>query len=263
LLCYYPGCSAKGIGKDMDEAVRAVASKLGIEYNEIEGWSCCGAGIVEDASPLGAAVLSVGNLALAKEQGCEKVFTACGICYNQLLLWSTKTSRSKELNEKVEELLEGHFLKPARLEVLHFLEILEERLTADHVVKPLPYLTVALYPGCRAKTAFALKGKDVFQVMENILKLLDVEIGPKIDFCCGFPISTYDKRNSKKMAEEVVRRAGSADVIVTLCPFCQYQIDTNVRGKPIVHLHQLVGLALDLKPKELGLHRHVNALRPW
>ncbi|UXD22682.1 hypothetical protein IPA_07325 [Ignicoccus pacificus DSM 13166] len=260
MLCYYPGCSAKGIGKDMDEAVKAVAEKLGIDYKEIEGWSCCGAGVVDDASPLGAAILAHGNMALAKEQRCDKVFTACGICFFQFMKWKGKVKQNEALKEKVEEALKSHFLEPADVEVLHFIELLAEKLTDDDIVRPLPYLKVAIYPGCQAKRGLAAKGKNAFKLMEDILKKLQVEIGPRIDFCCGFPSSTYDKRNSKKMAEEVVRRSLDADVIVTLCPFCQYHIDTTVKGKPIVHLHQLVGLALGIEPEKLGLHRHNNKL---
>ncbi len=260
MLCYYPGCSSHGIGKDMDEAVRAVAEKLGISFKEVEGWTCCGAGVVDDASPIGAAVLARGNLSLAKEQRCEKLFTACGICFFQFMKWKGKLKQNPQLREEVDDVLSAHHVEPGDVEVLHFIELLDEYLTEDHIVKPLSYLEVAIYPGCQAKRGLAAKGKNAFKLMEKIVRLTGAEVGPKIDFCCGFPVSTYDKRNSRLMAQEVVRRSGSADVIVTLCPFCQYHLDTIVKGKPVLHLHQLVGLAMGIDPKDLGLHRHNNKL---
>ncbi len=261
MYCYYPGCSAKGIGKDMDIAVKAVAEKLGIKYREIEGWGCCGAGMVADLSVTGAAVLAVSNLYLAKEQGCEGVFTACGICFNQLIKWSSEIRKREDLRERIKEILEANQMELVEMDVLHFIEMIDEALSEDYVVRPLVNLKVALYPGCQAKFAFKAKGKDVFEVMERILKKIGVEIGPRIEFCCGFPVVTYDKPNSRKMAQEVVRRSLDSDAIVTLCPFCQYHIDTTVKGKPIVHLHQLVGLALGIPAKELGLDLHVNKLK--
>lgn len=245
----------------MEKAVEAVSRKLGISYKEIDGWGCCGAGMVADLSPLGAAVLANSNLYLAKEQGCEKVFTACGICFNQLIKWNEEAFRNKDLYERTKEVMESKHMDLVKMEVLHFIEILDEKLTEDHVLRPLANLKVALYPGCQAKFGFKAKGKDVFEVMERILRKLGVEIGPRIEFCCGFPVVTYDKPNATRMAHEVVRRSLDSDVIVTLCPFCQYHIDTSVRGKPVVHLHQLVGLALGLSPKDLGLDMHSNKLR--
>jgi succinate dehydrogenase / fumarate reductase cytochrome b subunit len=58
-----------------------------------------------------------------------------------------------------------------------------------------------------------------------------------------------------------------ADCLVTPCPLCHLNLDLQqplaekVVGRPldmpVLHLPQLVGLALGLEPKELGLQRHV------
>ena len=58
-----------------------------------------------------------------------------------------------------------------------------------------------------------------------------------------------------------------ADCLVTPCPLCHLNLDMQqplveaVVGRelkmPVLHLPQLVGLALGLEPKELGLSRHV------
>jgi succinate dehydrogenase / fumarate reductase cytochrome b subunit len=59
----------------------------------------------------------------------------------------------------------------------------------------------------------------------------------------------------------------AADCVVTPCPLCHLNLDLQqplaeqVVGReldmPVLHLPQLVGLALGLEPKELGLGRHV------
>ena len=58
-----------------------------------------------------------------------------------------------------------------------------------------------------------------------------------------------------------------ADCLVTPCPLCHLNLDPyqpesakEIKQEldiPILHLPQLVGLAMGLKPKELGLHKHV------
>jgi len=66
--------------------------------------------------------------------------------------------------------------------------------------------------------------------------------------------------------------AGGADCIVTPCPLCHLNLDARqpeieqVIGQrlrlPILHLPQLVALALGLSPETLGLDRHVVSTRP-
>jgi succinate dehydrogenase / fumarate reductase cytochrome b subunit len=58
-----------------------------------------------------------------------------------------------------------------------------------------------------------------------------------------------------------------ADCLVTPCPLCHLNLDLqqpmaeSVVGRPlnmpVLHLPQMVGLALGLEPKELGMGKHV------
>ena len=262
MLCHYPGCSTKGIGIDMEIATRSVLNELGIEYKEIEGWACCGTGVVSEVSPYGAATLVASNLSLASEQGCKRVFTACGICAYQLYSWQKRLKEESELRSKVSEILNSHRLTlDLSPEVLHIIDLIEENLDKVNVTRELKGLKVSLYPGCGARNYYLLKGEDVFEKMQKILEKTGVNVVAKVDTCCGFPIMTYDKKNAKRLALKVVEKSLDADVIVTLCPFCQYHLDTAQDRKPVVHLHQLLGLAMGLKKEQLGLDKHSNQLR--
>jgi succinate dehydrogenase / fumarate reductase cytochrome b subunit len=58
-----------------------------------------------------------------------------------------------------------------------------------------------------------------------------------------------------------------ADCLVVPCPLCHLNLDlqqpaaskvvNRPLGMPVLHLPQLVGLALGLEPKELGMSKHV------
>ncbi len=263
MLCHYPGCSSRGIGEDMEIATKNVLKKLGIEYRELEGWVCCGTGVVEDASPLGTAVLVASNLSLAREQGCNAIFTACGICAAQLEFWKGRLNKEKALKEETFKTLESYHLHPSLdVEVLHVLDLIREKFKEEHVTRPLYGLRVALYPGCGAKKFYNFYRKqDVFKIMEETVRLTGAEVVSKIDTCCGFPVMTYDKQLARRLAERVISESLDAHVIVTLCPFCQYHLDTVQSSKPIWHLHQLIGFAMGMNEKELGLDKHANKLK--
>ena len=94
------------------------------------------------------------------------------------------------------------------------------------------------------------------------------------DKCCGFPILTINKPNSLTMAANHLSEAQQegADCLVTPCPLCHLNLDAqqpdaakyaSVNGLevPILHLPQLIGLALGIDPKELRVDRHVISTR--
>ena len=87
--------------------------------------------------------------------------------------------------------------------------------------------------------------------------------------CCGFPILTTNKRNSLAMAGSHIAEAQGlgADALVTPCPLCHLNLDAQQADAakvidqrletPILHVPQLLGLAMGLSPESLGLTRHV------
>jgi succinate dehydrogenase / fumarate reductase cytochrome b subunit len=58
-----------------------------------------------------------------------------------------------------------------------------------------------------------------------------------------------------------------ADFLVTPCPLCHLSLDVYQRKAakqiqarleiPVLHVPQLVGLALGIEPEKLGLHKHL------
>ena len=87
--------------------------------------------------------------------------------------------------------------------------------------------------------------------------------------CCGFPIITMNKQASLAQAGRHLGDAidADADCLVVPCPLCHLNLDLQQPaaakavgrelGLPVLHLPQLVGLALGLSPKELGMSKHI------
>jgi len=109
------------------------------------------------------------------------------------------------------------------------------------------------------------------QSMENVFSALGatpVYYDGRIK-CCGWPLSSYATEKSFKMAGNNLLDAmdKGADCIVSPCPLCHLNLDSRqpevakVLGQklniPVLHLPQLIGLALGIPPKKLGLNNHV------
>ena len=92
---------------------------------------------------------------------------------------------------------------------------------------------------------------------------------PGKTLCCGFPILTINQENSVKM---VANHTGDAKelgaaAMVTPCPLCHLNLDgyqpqaaaaaRKPIDLPILHLPQMLGLALGIEPEAMRLNRHI------
>jgi len=87
--------------------------------------------------------------------------------------------------------------------------------------------------------------------------------------CCGFPVITMNRDTSLRQAGTHIGDAldQGADCLVTPCPLCHLNLDMQQPeaakivdrdlGLAVLHLPQLVGLALGYEPKQLGMNRHI------
>ena len=141
--------------------------------------------------------------------------------------------------------------------------------------RPLSGLRVGPFYGCyvlRPTTRLGYQEhpeRDLY--MERVIEALG---GEAVEYdgsrkCCGFPVITMNRETSLKQAGRHIGDAidEGADALVTPCPLCHLNLDLQQPdaatvvgrdlGLPVLHLPQLVGLALGLEPKELGMNKHV------
>lgn len=275
---YYPGCVAQASGKELDVATRKVAQKLGIELVDFPNFSCCGAGVVDEADLTVNTALNARNLVLAEAQGLE-IMTVCSTCQGMLMRSNKLLHEDKKLAEKTDRILSQIGMKYNRTtKVKHLLWILVADYGIDNlkkkVVKPLHGLKIASFYGChilRPADIIGFEDPKNPQSFESVISALGAEpvIYDGRTRCCGFPILFVKEEAAYKMAGLYLQEAKShgADSMVTACPLCHISLDTfqpeaeKVIGReidmPTLHLPQLVGLALGISPKELGLSRHV------
>jgi succinate dehydrogenase / fumarate reductase cytochrome b subunit len=278
---YYPGCSARSTCAELNDATHRVACKLGIELVQLESATCTGARELRAIDPLGFHTLNVRILALAEQQGLA-LLTICNTCTLNVLDAHAAFVQEPELARDVNARLAPEGLHySGRTPISHFLWMLYENIGEEElrrqVVRPLTGLTVAAFYGCHitrppARYGFVDSRNNI--ALEKLAVLLGCE---PIDYsgrteCCGFHTAAHDERISIKLSGQHIlsAKANGAKTMVTPCPLChtvldgfQREIEADMGAKlemPVLHLPQLVGLALGMSPEELGIDRHMIAL---
>ena len=284
-VAYWPGCVSRGFTPELHGSMAKVAPLLDIELVELDRACCTGAGVIAEHNQELADTLNARTFALAQQvQGAELMMNICSTCQGAQSECQERLDASAEYREHVNATLAAENLSyvkdPARpLTNKNFLWLLVEEIGLDalaaKVKRPLTNLRVGPFYGCYIVRPRKPLGNDADHPRDNYQhEQIDALGGTVIDYagmrkCCGFPIITMNKEASLKQAGRHLGDAveAEADCLVTPCPLCHLNLDLQQPlaertvgrelNMPVLHLPQLVGLALGLDPKELGLSRHV------
>ncbi|MEW6033412.1 MAG: CoB--CoM heterodisulfide reductase iron-sulfur subunit B family protein [Chloroflexota bacterium] len=268
---YFPGCSLHSTAREYDVSARLSCEALGIELKELEGWACCGASSAHSTNELLAVSLPARDLKRAGEVGLPLV-AACAMCFSRLKIASHEL-QNNDMRKLVQTVIGQEIQKTAR--VVHLLEVVDSRLDAIPVKKPLTELKVACYYGCllvRPREKVAIDDAENPQLMDRLVRKLGAEPVAwafKTECCgAGLPLARPDivlKLCHRILAQ--ARQAG-ADCIAVACPECHSNLDTHqeeIRARygddarvPVVYFTQLLGLALGLSVQQLHLDKHLT-----
>ena len=284
---YFPGCVAQGACRELYQSTQALTQALGIELVELKKASCCGSGTFKEDSQLLEDTVNARNIALAESLNLP-LLTHCSTCQGVIGHVDERLKERQQTHpayvEQVNGLLKQEGCSPYRgsTEVKHLLWALVgdyglEALAAQ-VTRKLTGLKCAAFYGCyllRVQSHLAYDDPFNPQSMENLFTAVGAT---PVDYrgrtqCCGWPLSSYATEQSFKMAGMHLQEAiaQGADCIVTPCPLCHLNLDSRQPevekvigqslGLPILHLPQLVALALGVSPQALGLDRHIVSTR--
>jgi succinate dehydrogenase / fumarate reductase, cytochrome b subunit len=280
-VAYWPGCVSRGFTPELHGSMAKVAPLLDIELVELDRAACCGAGVIAEHNQELADTLNARTFALAQQvDGADMMMNICSTCQGAQSECQERLDANTEYREHVNETLAPEGLRYRRGMVnKHFLWLMVEEIGLDaisnKVERPLEGLRVGPFYGCYIVRPTDRLGISEEQPRDRYLhRLIDALGGTVVDYagaykCCGFPIITMNKAASLKQAGRHLGDAidADADCLVTPCPLCHLNLDLQQPlaeryagrdlGLPVLHLPQLVGLALGVDPKELGLNRHV------
>ncbi len=280
-VAYWPGCVSRGFTPELHGSMAKVAPLLDIELVELDRANCCGAGVIAEHSQELADTLNARTFALAQQvQGADLMMNICSTCQGSQSECQQRLDANAEYRAHVNETLSAEGLE-YRDGILNknFLWVLVEDIGLDGlkslVKRPLTDLKVGPFYGCYIVRPTDRLGIDRDNPRDEYLSMVIEALGGTvIDYagmqkCCGFPIITMNKAASLRQAGRHLGDAmdADADCLVTPCPLCHLNLDLQQPiarrevgrelNMPVLHLPQLVGLALGLEPKELGMGRHV------
>ena len=278
-VAYWPGCVSRGFTPELHGSMAKLAPLLDIELVELDRASCCGAGVIAEHSQELADTLNARTFALA-QQTDSMMMNICSTCQGAQTECQERLDANAEYRERVNANLgDGLRYDKGAVTNKNLLWVLVEDIGLDKlksmVKRPLKDLRVGPFYGCYIIRPTDRLGIDEEFPRDRYLHMLIEALGGTVieyagqHKCCGFPIITMHKENSLKQAGRHIGDAidASADCLVTPCPLCHLNLDLQQPlaerlagrdlGLPILHLPQLVGLALGLEPDELGLGRHI------
>jgi len=273
---YFPGCSAEATAVALDLSLRAVAKVLEIELKEIEDWSCCGSSPYSSVDELAALCAATRNLALAEKMGMEMV-TPCSSCYTTLNNAKETLKKNPQIKSQIAEALKIAQLEyHDNLRVRHIAEVFYHDTTYEtiesKVKRRLKGLKVAPYYGCQmVRPGFGFDNPEIPQSLDLLLESLgaDVVNFPYKASCCGGSLIISEEDMALGLIGKLLKNAqeNGAQCLVTYCPLCQINLDVYQRkvehklkatfDLPILFTTQLMGLALQLEPKSLGLDKNI------
>jgi succinate dehydrogenase / fumarate reductase cytochrome b subunit len=282
-LAYWPGCVSRGFTPELHGSVAKVAPLLDLELVELDRANCCGAGVIAEHNQELADALNARTFAMAQQvQGAAGMMNICSTCQGAQSECQQRLDASSEYRAEVNTHLQDEGLSyesGGDWWNKNFLWILAEEIGFDtlreRVRRPLAGLRIAPFYGCYIVRPSKRLGFDEHPQRDAYLGLLIEALGGEaVEYagarkCCGFPVITMNRTTSLRQAGRHLADAidAGADCLVTPCPLCHLNLDMQQPaaqkfverdlGIPVLHLPQMVGLALGLEPKELGMGKHV------
>jgi len=279
----YTGCTARESTPELLKSTLAVAEKLGIELVLLDEASCCGASHLQDYDDFLSLVLNARNICYAEKLGLTMV-TICNTCQLNTAMTKHRLDTNPELKAKVNvKLAEVGLEYKGTSEVTHFLYAIIQDYGLENLSKkvnvPLSQFNIAPFYGCHNIRPSELQnlsngGENPY----NPTSLDDLIIacgGNNVDYdaknkCCGFHAELQSPHTAAVLTGNAISGAmdANADWMVTPCPLCHLKLDVQYHSAskaigrdvklPVLHMPQMVGLALGCTPAELGLQHHVT-----
>ena len=272
-ITFFPGCTLSTKAAGYDRSGRAVAQALDLTLEDLPEWQCCGATFPLSTDNSMALIAPTRLLTQAQNAGGH-VTTLCAICFHVLRRTQNFLENKPEMLERINWFTEEPY--DGRTRVSHFLELLRDELTwetlSHKVVRPLTGLKVAPYYGClllRPQNEIGLDDPDSPKILHDCLTALGCEVVsfPYQTECCGSYLAVSKPDLPERLSGDILAsaRRNGAQMIVTACPLCQFNLDYPQREAahgmpgseiPVLYFTQLMAIALGLERESWGMEGH-------
>jgi len=265
----FVGCTTLSRLPGYEKSARRVAEKLGVELVDMPGSGCCGTTYMETLDHKTFLALAARNIAIAEEMGLDMV-TVCNGCTEVLTKANKELKEDPELRREVNEILAdtGKQFRGTQ-NVKHYVRMLREDVGLERIraasVKPFRGLRVGAHYGCHLLKPREVMNFDDPEAPRSLDELIDATGAVSVNYpnkleCCAGPVMGIRENVTWKVGLDKVQTVKKyADILVTNCPFCYLTYERcqfmteNSPKVPVVHIPQLLGLAMGIEPDDLGI----------
>jgi heterodisulfide reductase subunit B len=222
------------------------------------------------------------NLALAEQKAVDgEILVPCSACYLNLKKAQDALLNDDKARSTINDALAAvELTATGSVRVRHLLDVLTVDITAQRLTplmtRSLSGLTVAPYYGCQCLRPYREFDDPERPVsMEPLIEATGAavhtwEMGAR---CCGASLVSTQPTAGLERVCTILKAAKGADLIVTVCPMCQINLDgwqaraSRMAGEDlsitVLYLPQLLGLALGIDSNKLGLDLNLAILKDF
>jgi heterodisulfide reductase subunit B len=269
------GCCIQANQYAYEMSLRETLPKFDVDLVDLRETFCCG-DPVKSMKEFAATFLAARILALTHLTGLNNLLVPCNRCHFTISEAQDTIKKDPKIAKKVMGLLkeEGLEYNP-NIKIWHTIDLLHDLVglekIKDAIKNPLKGLKIASHVGCQIIRYSDLGRVDNAENPKKFDELIaalgaeSVDYPEKLD-CCGAALNRSHPDSALSLAGSKLKAVQNLNVggMAVSCPDCQLMFDakqkdagTTVGAKlnvPVVYYTQLLGLALGIEEKKLGLH---------
>ena len=273
---FFLGCIMPMRYPGIESATRYVFKELGVEFEDVDSFSCCPApGVTRSFDQNTWLTLASRNLAVAEEKNLD-IIVICNGCYGSLFdaahILKDDPEKLEIINKSLGEI--GMEYK-AKVNVRHFADVFYNDIGVEaiksKVKKEMDHINAAIHYGCHFLKPSKFKNLDdperpkLLEELTEAVGAVNIEYKDK-NMCCG--AGGGARARVPEMALDITKdkldniKKTEANCILNVCPFCHLQYDRGQKdlgegyNLPVLHLSQLYGMAFGIDNNKLGLDTH-------
>jgi heterodisulfide reductase subunit B len=271
---YYTGCVIPYRAPNYDISSRRLLEHLNVELVDMPDAGCCGI-YVRQVNELKSLVLAARIWTMAETAGLD-ILSPCPGCVSTLLHARNKLNAEEGLKAQVNEILSktGREFKGTQT-AKHILRVLEEDIGLETIQKFITHPlkgNLAAHYGChlvRPATELEYQDSEVPDILDRLIELTGAQ---SIDYydkmgCCGMNVQGNENLRQLLGGRKLIDvKTAGAQALVMSCPACYLALGLNqvladrtwetAFNLPVIHIPQLLGLAMGMSPQEIGLERN-------
>jgi heterodisulfide reductase subunit B len=271
---FFKGCKIPHYVPHYETATKTVLNALGVELIDLE-FGCCGYP-VRQMNPKAFLSQAAKNLAMARQEGLD-IFTPCQCCFGSLKKAALLLEDEAQQDAVNQVLADDGLSYTGGVEIKHMLKVMADEVgpakIAAKVTRPYEDLKVAAHYGCHALRPSKVVDFDdpgnptLFDELIKATGAISVDWDQKAK-CCGNPLWGKNNQLAMDMTANKLKAAttAGAEFMAVGCTYCQIQFDQvqpvmleqrqDLTPLPSLLYPQLLGLAMGLDPKTLGIDKH-------